>query len=100
DGRGTARLPGRPAGLVAELDKRVLPYHLDTVKQAAGRLALGFTDDMEARIAALVAERERLAAAFGELPVDAWPSEANFILFRPRFRAGGEVWQGLVERSV
>ncbi|MDQ1397570.1 MAG: histidinol-phosphate aminotransferase [Acidimicrobiaceae bacterium] len=58
-----------PAEVVAELDKRVLPYHLDVVKQAAGTLALAFTDDMESRVAALVSERERLAAALGDLPV-------------------------------
>jgi histidinol-phosphate aminotransferase len=85
---------------VAELDERVLPYHLDAVTQAAGLLALRFTDDMEARVGALVAERERLAAALAELPVDTWPSEANFLLLRPRRRDGAEVWQALVDRSV
>jgi histidinol-phosphate aminotransferase len=39
-----------PAWLVAELDKVVLPYHLDALKQVAGRLALDFTDEMEARV--------------------------------------------------
>jgi len=89
-----------PASVVAELDRRVLPYHLDAVTQAAGALALRFTAEMEARVAALVAERERLAAALAALPVQAWPSEANFILFRPTRRPAAEVWQGLVERSV
>jgi histidinol-phosphate aminotransferase len=89
-----------PSAVVAELDKRVLPYHLDVVKQVAGRLALQFTDDMERRVAALVSERERLAAALAGMPVDTWPSEANFILLRPRARSGDEVWQALVERSV
>lgn len=89
-----------PRQIVAELDERVLPYHLDGLKQLAGRLALEFTDDMESRVGALVAERERLAAALAELPVETWPSEANFILFRPRSRPGAEVWQALVDRSV
>ena len=30
----------------------------------------------------------------------AWPSQANFILFRPEHRKGAEVWQGLLDRSV
>jgi histidinol-phosphate aminotransferase len=47
-----------------------------------------------------VAERERLVAALGTLPVDQWPSGANFVLFRPRGRDGGEVWQGLFDHSV
>jgi len=89
-----------PRWLVAELDKVVLPYHLDVVKQVAGTLALDFRAEMEARVKALVAERARLVAALGELPVDQWPSGANFVLFRPRGRDGGAVWKGLLDRSV
>jgi len=89
-----------PAAVVAELDKVVLPYHLDTAKQHAGLLALDFLDEMEERVARLVEERGRLSAALGELPVDVWPSGANFVLFRPRGVDGGDVWQGLLDRSV
>jgi histidinol-phosphate aminotransferase len=89
-----------PPWLVAELDKVVLPYHLDAVKQAAGIAALGFVDEMRARVAAIVEERDRLVAALSELPVDVWPSGANFVLFRPRGQDGGKVWHALVERSV
>jgi len=89
-----------PAEVVAELDKVVLPYHLDTLKQAAGVLALRHEPDMRARVARLVEERGRLVAALGQLPVDIWPSGANFVLFRPRDVAGDEVWRQLVERSV
>ena len=89
-----------PAGLVAELDKVVLPYHLDVVKQLAGTLALSFTDEMRARVAALVEERGRVFAALAELPVDVWRSDANFVLFRPREREGAEVWRALLDRSV
>jgi histidinol-phosphate aminotransferase len=89
-----------PAWLVAELDKVVLPYHLDAAKQVAGRLALRFADEMESRVKAVVAERERVTAALGELPVHVWPSGANFILFRPQHRHGHDVWTGLLERDV
>ena len=34
------------------------------------------------------------------MPVTVWPSGANFVLFRPLARDGGEVWKALVERSV
>jgi histidinol-phosphate aminotransferase len=86
-----------PAEVVAAAEKAMLPYHLDTAKQTAGRLALAYTGEMEARVGALVAERERLAAALAGLPVDTWPSAANFILFRPRVEG---VWKGLLDRSV
>jgi histidinol-phosphate aminotransferase len=89
-----------PAWLVAELDKVVLPYHLDAVKQAAGTIALDYRAEMDARVAAIVEERGRLTARLSDLDVDVWPSGANFVLFRPRGRDGSEVWKGLLERSV
>ncbi len=89
-----------PAWLVAELDKVVLPYHLDSFKQLAGGMALDYTDEMEARVAQVVEERGRLVAAIAELDVNVWPSGANFVLFRPRSRPGEQVWSELLERSV
>ena len=89
-----------PPWLVEELDKVVLPYHLDALKQAAGTLALRYVDDMRARVEQLVAERERLVAALQSLDVEVWPSAANFVLFRPRSADANAVWQGLVDRSV
>jgi histidinol-phosphate aminotransferase len=89
-----------PAWVVQELEKVVLPYHLDAAKQIAGRLALRFTDEMEARVKEVVAERDRLLDALRRLPVEVWPSGANFVLFRPANRRGRDVWQGLLDRSV
>ena len=89
-----------PRWLVAELDKVVLPYHLDSAKQIAGTLALRFIDDMEARVGTVVAERQRLAAELARLPVTQVPSGANFVLFRPTRTPGRAVWQGLLDRSV
>jgi histidinol-phosphate aminotransferase len=89
-----------PRSLVAQLDQVVLPYHLDTMKQIAGRLALDFADEMRTRVAALVEERGRLVARLADLPVDVWPSGANFVLFRPQAHDGGAVWQALVDRSI
>lgn len=86
-----------PAGIVAAVERALLPYHLDAPTQVAGRLALRFTAEMEARVAAVVAERERLATALAALPVDTWPSGANFILFRPHQEG---VWKALLDRSV
>ncbi|HEX3946943.1 MAG TPA: aminotransferase class I/II-fold pyridoxal phosphate-dependent enzyme, partial [Acidimicrobiales bacterium] len=68
--------------------------------QLEGVLALGYRAEMEARVALVAEERGRLAAALATLPVESWPSEANFILFRPIEREAKEVWQGLVDRGV
>ena len=48
----------------------------------------------------IVAERERMSEALGDMPVDVVPSGANFLLFRPRGRAGRLVWQSLLDRGV
>ncbi|HWL43236.1 MAG TPA: histidinol-phosphate transaminase [Ilumatobacter sp.] len=89
-----------PEWFVRELDKVVLPYHLDAAKQAAGRIALRFVDDMNDRVRLIVAERERISAAMRALPIDVTPSGANFVLFRPLARPGRDVWQALLDRSV
>ncbi|MEM7340043.1 MAG: histidinol-phosphate transaminase [Actinomycetota bacterium] len=93
-----------PTWLVEELDKVVLPYHLDTVKQLAGVAALTFVDDMDRRVAGIVEERGRVHQHLVDLGAEVWPSGANFVLFRPRPGAdpdaGRAVWQGLVDRSV
>lgn len=89
-----------PSWLVEQLWEVVLPYHLDEATQAAGRLALRFRDEMEARVRRLVSERRRVAAALDNLPITQWPSDANFILMRPDGRGGDDVWNALVDRSV
>lgn len=89
-----------PKWLVAELDKVVLPYHLDAVKQIAGTVALRFAPQMLERVGFLVSERERLVAALNGLDLEVFPSGANFVLFRPRSLPGRHLWQALVDRGV
>ena len=89
-----------PAWLVEELDKVVLPYHLDAFKQAAGIAALEFGDAMDQRVATIVEERGRLLNAMVDLPVETWESGANFFLFRADDMTGDELWQALIDRSV
>ncbi len=89
-----------PAEVVEQCAAMALPYHLDAFKQRAGCLALDHVDEMEARVARMVEERGRLVAGLLDLPVDVWPSGANFVLFRPRPIPGAEVWRQLVDRGV
>jgi histidinol-phosphate aminotransferase len=87
-------------GVIASLWNVALPYHLDAMKQLAGRLALGFEPEMRARVAAIMEERGRVAAGLSDLGVEQWPSDANFILFRAGSREGTSIWKGLLEHSV
>jgi histidinol-phosphate aminotransferase len=92
-------LVGSPE-VVQACEMVILPYHLDAAKQVAGRLALQYVDQMEARVAMIKEERGRIAAAMADLPVETWPSEANFILFRPTAADAVEVWTRLLGASV
>ncbi|HEU4841157.1 MAG TPA: histidinol-phosphate transaminase [Ilumatobacteraceae bacterium] len=92
-----------PAWLVRHLEDVVLPYHLDAAKQIAGALALRHVDEMDERVKIIVDERERLVDGLRTLPVETFPSGANFVLFRVgdgAIAAGHRVWQGLVDRGV
>ncbi len=89
-----------PASVVAELDKVVLPYHLDVATQTAGILALDHVDAMEGRVRHLIEERERLFVALGDLDgIEVFPSGANFLLFRAAGR-GHALWTAMVDDGV
>jgi histidinol-phosphate aminotransferase len=89
-----------PPAVIEALDKVVLPYHLDSIKQTAGVLALEYDAEMRERVTMLVNERERVVAGLAKLAVTTWPSGANFILFRPATADGNAVWLGLVDHGV
>jgi histidinol-phosphate aminotransferase len=89
-----------PPWVVEELDKVVLPYHLASATQLAGRLALTLADEMDDRVHRLVAERERVAAALAAVDgIEVYPSGANFLLFRV-LGDGHAVWERMVGRGV
>jgi histidinol-phosphate aminotransferase len=72
-----------PTWMIEDLEIVTLPYHLDALKQVAGTIALKYLSEMERGVADVVAERERLLGAMRAMPLTVWPSQANFILFRP-----------------
>jgi histidinol-phosphate aminotransferase len=88
------------AQVVEQLDEVVLPYHLSVATQAAGTEALRFDAEMRERVAAVVAERGRLASALARLPgLTLFPSGANFVLVRVAGDARA-LWERLVARGV
>jgi histidinol-phosphate aminotransferase len=94
--------------VVADLEKVVLPYHLAVDTQLAGTTALQFQQEMHARVAFLVEERERVLAALREIHrVTVFDSGSNFLLFRVSPGRGDaavdpahRVWQSLVEHGI
>ena len=89
-----------PPWVVEELEKVVLPYHLDTATQIAGRLALELRDEMGSRVHRLVAERERVEARSRTFDgITRFESGANFVLFSVA-GDGHALWERLVAQGV
>ena len=75
------------------------PYSVDAVSQAIARVTYQNRAEFEPGINAIIAERERLTGALGALPgVHAYPSHANWVLFRVPEAA--RVWQGLYDAGI
>jgi histidinol-phosphate aminotransferase len=87
------------AEIVQDLRRVRLPYHLSAITQAAGLVALDHRDDALRILDAVRAERERILSALPSMGVEAFPSDANFVLFRPPAPADA-VWRGLLDRGV
>jgi histidinol-phosphate aminotransferase len=93
-------LAGDPAWL-AEFDKLRLPYNINSLTQASAGFALRHMPVLDGQAARLRADREQLFGALASLPgIQAWPSRANFILFRTRTRPAAEVFAALTAQGV
>ncbi len=89
---------GKPAW-IGEFDKVRLPYNVNVLTQVAARHALEHVEVLEAQAATLVSERGKLFQALAALPgVQAFESQANFILFR--VARAKKVFAGLKARGV
>jgi histidinol-phosphate aminotransferase len=85
--------------VVQDLRRVRLPYHLSAITQAAGLVALEHRDEALAILEAIRAERDRILRTLPSLGVEAFPSDANFVLFRPPLPVD-LVWQRLLDRGV
>ena len=99
-------LAGLRLGLVAgrsewlsELDKVRLPYNVNVLTQVVAEEALKHEDVLEEQATSLRSERARLFDALSSSPrIHAFPSDANFILFR--VPGAPRVFESLKSRGV
>ncbi|WP_375003983.1 histidinol-phosphate transaminase [Gordonia sp. PS3] len=91
-------LAAAPAMIEALLLVR-LPYHLSVLTQAAARAALQHSSETLGAVAAIAAERDRVAAALTGMGYAVTPSDANFILFG-EFADAPATWQRYLDRGV
>jgi histidinol-phosphate aminotransferase len=86
--------------IVGDLERVRLPYHLSTLTQTAGIVALRHRDEALALLDAIRTQRDRIVDELGSLGrVTVYPSDANFVLFVTDDDATS-VWKALLDRGV
>ena len=91
-------LLGNPE-VIREFLKVRQPYSVDAVSQAIARVVFRNRAKFERGIMQIVSERGRMFRELSQMPgVTAYPSNANYILFRAE--GAGEVWQRLYDRGI
>ena len=84
---------------ITELDKLRLPYNVNTLTQVVAREVLQHEGVLTEQAGAIKLERRRLLQALQGVPgATAYPSDANFILFR--ISQAERVFEGLKRRGV
>jgi histidinol-phosphate aminotransferase len=77
------------------------PYNVNVAADVAAREALKHRGRIFETVRCIVAERDRMAKAVGELGwLTPLPSESNFVLFRVKDRSAGEVAAALRRQGV
>lgn len=76
-----------------------LPYHLSAISQAAALAALRHADATLGSVAAICADRDRMAAALRAGGYQVADSAANFLLVG-KFADSRRAWQALLDRGI
>ncbi len=77
------------------------PYNVNLAAEVALLASLEDRATLLERVQAIVAERERMMGLLEQIPgLDAWPSQANFILCRLPEGRGQEIFEGLCRRGI
>ena len=93
-------LIGAP-GLIGELEKVRLPYNIGTLNQLSVTFICQHMDILQQQADSLKRERASLYQILSNMPqLQTWPTEANFILFRPRQQDASAVHARLLEKKI
>ena len=85
-------------GLITELARVRLPYHLSAITQLIGVAAIEHAEETLAMVRSIASERDRMAAELTEMGVKVFTSRANFVLFE--VEDPDTVWAALLDRGV
>ena len=87
--------------ILNELNKIRLPYNINILTQLTAQFALDHQDFLQAQTAVLRAEREILFTALNQLAgIKAYPSQANFIMFRCLTLSADSVFDSLKQQGI
>lgn len=90
-----------PAWLMPALWKAKQPYNVNVAATVAGLVSLQRRDEIQTTVAALIAERDRLARELARCPfLQPIPSAANFVLCRVVGRDAAQLQAALAQRGV
>jgi len=90
-----------PPEIIAHLWKIKPPYNVNVAGAAAALASLEDVGYLQANVARLVAERERLQVELARFPfLQPYPSRANFVLCRVSQLSARQVWEALRGRGV
>ncbi|MYL82494.1 histidinol-phosphate transaminase [Desulfovibrio aerotolerans] len=88
-----------PAWLADYLLRVRLPFSVNLLAEAAGLAALEDADFIGASLVTVRRGRTRLAEALAGFGCRVYPSQANFLMFKPPYPAA-EVFEGLLRRGI
>jgi histidinol-phosphate aminotransferase len=87
--------------IIEEIQKVRLPYHFSALTQAAALAALNHADEIIGTVETMRHERDRVYRELSTMRgLTAFPSDANFILFRCESRGASEMWHDLLGDGV
>lgn len=89
-----------PPDLAREIDKAVLPFNVDLAAEELALALLERPEAAKARVARIVEERERVAAALRAAGHAVAPSSGNFLFFSPAGRDASAVREALRKHGV
>ena len=90
-----------PADIIQQLWKIKQPYNVNVAGAAAALASLEDVPYLQANVAQLVAQRERLQVELARFPfLHPCPSRANFVLCRVSELPARQVWEALRRRGV
>ena len=78
-----------------------MPYNINSLTQVSTGFVLSHGDFLQRQSEQIITERQRLFSLLqGLAGIRAWPSSANFILFRTEASEAGTVFEGLKRAGI